>query len=316
MYVPIPSSVEITPSPFQNVASSFQLYDTLCSFPVKPFLSTKSLQSWAESGSVCCISSLSWKPLYSTLRHLYGGSPTFQNVTSSFDSMDLPARSWDFTRGQMWSTSASYCSICSTRRRLKQTRHAEPPAAALHYSTCTADQRHFCHRVCLAVHSHFNSHCHHQCWITVPQKLWTVCRLLFGEVTTYHEGNIYPRSTTENDFLAMATNAHPSPQARIYFEDAFKRFEQTVQFDDKREFQLTTLKDVRDAARQIERDLGDRGCLRNMRRLQPFFDGLDRYSKIIEVLCNGTPYLPYIWVSQIRLKDLTSWTILTLCRHL
>ncbi|PVH83786.1 hypothetical protein DL98DRAFT_652239 [Cadophora sp. DSE1049] len=93
----------------------------------------------------------------------------------------------------------------------------------------------------------------------------------------------------------MATNASPSPQARIIFEDAFKHFEETVNFDDKREFQLTTLKDVRDAARQIERDLGDRGCLRNMRRLQPFFDGLDRYSTIIDVLCNGTPYLPYIW---------------------
>jgi hypothetical protein len=101
----------------------------------------------------------------------------------------------------------------------------------------------------------------------------------------------------------MATNASPSPQARIIFEDALNRFEQTVNFDDKREFQLTTLQDVREAARQIERDLGDRGCLRNMRRLQPFFDGLDRYSTIIEVLCNGTPYLPYIWVSGIRRLD-------------
>ncbi|RFU24742.1 hypothetical protein B7463_g11594, partial [Scytalidium lignicola] len=93
----------------------------------------------------------------------------------------------------------------------------------------------------------------------------------------------------------MSTAASPSPQARIIFQDAFNRFEQTVHFDDKREFQLTTLQDVREAARQIERDLGDRGCLRNMRRLQPFFNGLDQYSKIIEVLCNGTPYLPYIW---------------------
>jgi hypothetical protein len=114
---------------------------------------------------------------------------------------------------------------------------------------------------------------------------------------------VYSRSTTENDFLAMATNASPSPQARIIFEDAFKRFEQTVHFDDKREFQLTTLQDVRDAARQIERDLGDRGCLRNMRRLQPFFDGLDRYSTIIDVLCNGTPYLPYIWVGETRTSE-------------
>ncbi|KAF4635072.1 hypothetical protein G7Y89_g3030 [Cudoniella acicularis] len=93
----------------------------------------------------------------------------------------------------------------------------------------------------------------------------------------------------------MATTASPSPQARIIFQDKFKRLEETVNFDDKREFQLTTLQDVREAARQIERGLGDRGCLRNMKRLQPFLNGLDRYSTIIEILCNGTPYLPYIW---------------------
>ena len=40
-----------------------------------------------------------------------------------------------------------------------------------------------------------------------------------------------------------------------------------------------------------------------MRRLQPFFDGLDRYSKVIEILCNGTPYLSYIWVSKARRLD-------------
>lgn len=93
----------------------------------------------------------------------------------------------------------------------------------------------------------------------------------------------------------MGSNA--SPQARLVFEKAFERFEQSVSFDDRREFQSTTLKDVKEAARQIEQDLGNRGCLRNMRRLQPLFEGLERYSKVIEVLCNGTPYMPYVWVS-------------------
>ncbi|KAH6663538.1 hypothetical protein B0J14DRAFT_683261 [Halenospora varia] len=32
-----------------------------------------------------------------------------------------------------------------------------------------------------------------------------------------------------------------------------------------------------------------------MRRLMPLFSGLEHYSKAIEVLCNGTPYLPWLW---------------------
>ncbi|KAI8722914.1 NACHT domain-containing protein [Fusarium sp. LHS14.1] len=32
-----------------------------------------------------------------------------------------------------------------------------------------------------------------------------------------------------------------------------------------------------------------------MRRLEPLFTGLGYYSKTIEVLCNGTPYMPWIW---------------------
>ena len=62
---------------------------------------------------------------------------------------------------------------------------------------------------------------------------------------------MYSRSSAENGFLTMAANASPSPQARIIIEDAFKRFEQTVNFDDRREFRLTTLRDVREAAFEI-----------------------------------------------------------------
>ena len=96
-----------------------------------------------------------------------------------------------------------------------------------------------------------------------------------------------------------------SPQARVQFQQAFNRFEKTISFDDRRDFQSTTLKDVREAARAIEKELGNKGSLRNMRRLQPFFEGLERYSKIVEVLCNGTPYLSFVWVSTLIAMSLT-----------
>ena len=83
------------------------------------------------------------------------------------------------------------------------------------------------------------------------------------------------------------------PQA---FHDAFDRLKSIVTKDDARSFQSTTLQDVRIAALDLENQLGERQSLRNMRRIQPFLAGLERYASAVDTLCNGTPYLPWIWV--------------------
>lgn len=86
-----------------------------------------------------------------------------------------------------------------------------------------------------------------------------------------------------------------SGQARLTLLSAFERFAATVTPDDQRVFNDTKLKDVRDEAIQIERQLRARRTQRNMARLEPFLRGVEHYSKVVEVLCNGTPYLSWIW---------------------
>jgi hypothetical protein len=91
-----------------------------------------------------------------------------------------------------------------------------------------------------------------------------------------------------------------TPQARRTFQDSFENSERTIQKhsnSDHREFSDTTLRDVYEAAKQIEQQLAAQQRLRNLKRLEPLLNGLEAYSKVIEVLCNGTPYLPWIWVS-------------------
>jgi hypothetical protein len=103
-----------------------------------------------------------------------------------------------------------------------------------------------------------------------------------------------------DDPSLTATQSPLSSQARNTFRSSFERFEQTVKVyssTDHRDFTSTTIEDVRKAARQIEQELASRQCLRNMRRLEPFLDGLEAYSKVVEVLCNGTPFVAWIWVS-------------------
>ncbi|USP82247.1 hypothetical protein yc1106_09521 [Curvularia clavata] len=87
----------------------------------------------------------------------------------------------------------------------------------------------------------------------------------------------------------------PSAQARQTLQQAFDRFAATVTPDDHRLFHNTQLKDVRDEALSIERRLRARRMQKNMARLDPFLRGMEHYSKVVEVLCNGTPYLSWIW---------------------
>ncbi|KAI9674908.1 MAG: hypothetical protein M1822_009011 [Bathelium mastoideum] len=88
-----------------------------------------------------------------------------------------------------------------------------------------------------------------------------------------------------------------SAQARLTIQHAFDRFSASVTPEDRRDFNSAALQDVRNAALLVEKQLAARRSLRNMRRLQPFMHSLEHYSRSIEVLCNGTPYLPWIWAS-------------------
>ena len=83
----------------------------------------------------------------------------------------------------------------------------------------------------------------------------------------------------------------------LSFHIAFERLKDLTSKDDARAMASTTMEDVRIAARDIERQLELRRSLRGFRRIEPFLAGIEQYSKIVEVVCNGTPYLPYIWVS-------------------
>lgn len=58
---------------------------------------------------------------------------------------------------------------------------------------------------------------------------------------------------------------------------------------------VSTLQEVRAAAITIENQLAARQSLRNMRRLTPLLNGLEHYAKVVDILCNGTPFLSWIW---------------------
>lgn len=86
-----------------------------------------------------------------------------------------------------------------------------------------------------------------------------------------------------------------SLEARRIIREAFESLAKIVSPDEANDFNNTTLQNVQDAALEVENLLAARQSLRNMRRLSPLFEGMKCYAKAIEVLCNGTPCLPWIW---------------------
>ncbi|KAJ4127046.1 hypothetical protein NW768_008667 [Fusarium equiseti] len=86
-----------------------------------------------------------------------------------------------------------------------------------------------------------------------------------------------------------------SSLARNTIKSAHDELDRIISPGEKRNFAETTLQDVQDAALKLENQLAARQSLRNMRRLMPLFRGLEHYSKVAEILCNGTPFMPWIW---------------------
>jgi hypothetical protein len=68
---------------------------------------------------------------------------------------------------------------------------------------------------------------------------------------------------------------------------------------DAASFESTTLQDVWAAIRKIQQEQRDRQSIRNLTRMKPLLEGLEKYAEVLGVLCNGTPYMPWIWVSQL-----------------
>ena len=86
-----------------------------------------------------------------------------------------------------------------------------------------------------------------------------------------------------------------SSLARQTIKAAYEELDRTIAPEESRTFTGTTLPQVKRAILELEEQLAAKQLLRNLRRLEPLLKGFEHYSKAIDVLCNGTPYLPWIW---------------------
>ena len=77
---------------------------------------------------------------------------------------------------------------------------------------------------------------------------------------------------------------------------AFESLQSSIAPEHKHAFASTRLEDVWGAVREIQETQRKRRSAQNLRRIEPLLEALQKYAKVIEVLCNGTQYLSFIWV--------------------
>ncbi|KAH7374985.1 NACHT domain protein [Plectosphaerella cucumerina] len=92
----------------------------------------------------------------------------------------------------------------------------------------------------------------------------------------------------------MPKSRRSGPALQV-LQTARKNFESKLSGLHVKDFSQTTLEDARQGVLETEAQMAARDCLRNTRRLMPLFEGLHHYSKAVEVLCNGVPFMPLIW---------------------
>lgn len=98
-------------------------------------------------------------------------------------------------------------------------------------------------------------------------------------------------------WLPMASGIPPLPPALLpQFEDALDAFIRTLSPSEKEDFKFTTVADVHYEIGRIQKEQEQKRLLRGLRRIEPFVDGLVRYSGVIEQLVTINPgILAPIW---------------------
>jgi hypothetical protein len=86
----------------------------------------------------------------------------------------------------------------------------------------------------------------------------------------------------------------PGPSSR--FEQVLSQFTATLNAQQREDFKFTTLEDLRKETAAIQLKQSGSRRLMNLRRIEPFLEGMQQYATIIEVFLNTSKFVAFVWV--------------------
>lgn len=81
------------------------------------------------------------------------------------------------------------------------------------------------------------------------------------------------------------------------FERVLNNFKKDLRKKDRDNFQMTSLESLKQAIGEIQKKQQTERRMQNMTRLKQFIEAMDEYGKVVEVFCNSSQFVPFIWVS-------------------
>lgn len=88
-------------------------------------------------------------------------------------------------------------------------------------------------------------------------------------------------------------NMEPDP----VFQKALENFKKDLTVQQRREFAISTLQDVKDEVNKIQIQHGSAKKLRGMSRMSKFLEAMQQLEQVVSVFLNVSEVVAFIWVS-------------------
>lgn len=82
------------------------------------------------------------------------------------------------------------------------------------------------------------------------------------------------------------------------FEKALEEFKKTLKKKDKENFSFSTFADLEKTIGDLQAKQHSQRRQQALIRIKPFLEAMEQYGKVVEVFCNASAFVAFIWVSR------------------
>jgi len=131
---------------------------------------------------------------------------------------------------------------------------------------------------------------------------------------TSHPGNI----ASSGSLMMSGAGSRPMPSnaTATAFDRVLEQFKRDLKKKDKDNFQMTSLESLQQAIGEIQKKQLTERRMKNMTRLKKFIEAMNEYGKVLEIFCNSSQFVPFIWVSHNHYLDIKYARIISILEGL
>lgn len=89
------------------------------------------------------------------------------------------------------------------------------------------------------------------------------------------------------------------------FRRVLEQFKATLSQDDKEDFRLSTLDDLKLEILAIQEKQASERKMKNSARLKSFLEAMEQYDEVVKVFLNTADILAFVWVRKIVIRNPT-----------